>query len=570
LDDWELKNIYDSELSSTIACTPTRASEIRRAHDSSWQTLDPDYVDQQKVTDREKTAFNSFNTSRTHLYSCVLPGELIYKCVKAIEFNELSPASIFPMKHLIVDEFQDLNACDQKFVELLCTDNVRLFVAGDDDQSIYSFRHADPAGIIQFDDTYLGAETYTLTDCFRCTPGILDPATRLIEHNHERLPKRLEALYATAEPPVKGLTEVWSFLSADAEARAIAKSCDELIKAGMAGQEDEIIILMARRKPAAVQLDPISRELANLGLPFSPPGDPQLANDMIVRAVFALLRVVRDCETDQPDYPAHRTLLGLLSGVGPKTAKDVADACVSNNQNFRDLFYLETTPKWLTARCKTAVDRVRAAVAQVCRWHGSDTLESRQEDISQVLSDHIFTGSGFGGRYQSSWGVLEESLPPDANLDELTDFLAADSEAEQELVRMQINERLGLDDGDTPAPKRIRILTMHGAKGLSGQVVFIPTAEQGVVPSFKALKATGLLIEQRRLFYVSQTRAKVACIISHSAVHRGAGAFAILQQNEVRLPRSQFLNEMACPSRNRSGGLTSREASAIVAQVSNL
>jgi len=111
---------------------------------------------------------------------------------------------------------------------------------------------------------------------------------------------------------------------------------------------------------------------------------------------------------------------------------------------------------------------------------------------------------------------------------------------------------------------------MHGAKGLDGSVVFIPSVEQGIIPSFKAIQAAGLVIEQRRLLYVSVTRAKAACIISHSALHLAPESFVLAQQAQVSLPRSQFLNEMHVPSTNRAGGLTGAEAAAIVADIGNL
>jgi superfamily I DNA/RNA helicase len=111
---------------------------------------------------------------------------------------------------------------------------------------------------------------------------------------------------------------------------------------------------------------------------------------------------------------------------------------------------------------------------------------------------------------------------------------------------------------------------MHGAKGLSGRIVFIPSVEQGVMPSFRAIQAAGLLGEHRRLFYVSVTRAMAACIISHSSLYSGATAFRLRQQWSVRLPRSQFLNEMGIPSRNRTAGLTAAEATHVVTEVDNL
>src|SRR5262249_38700030 len=134
-----------------------------------------------------------------------------------------------------------------------------------------------------------------------------------------------------------------------------------------------------------------------------------------------------------------------------------------------------------------------------------------------------------------------------------------------------VNARLGIAaPAAAPQPKRIRILTMHGAKGLSGKVVFIPGAEQGIIPSFRALQAAGLLNAQRRLFYVSVTRAKAACIVSHAQAHTAAAAFLLQQRRRVALPRSQFLNELGVPSANRAGGLTAGEAAAIVADVNSL
>lgn len=110
---------------------------------------------------------------------------------------------------------------------------------------------------------------------------------------------------------------------------------------------------------------------------------------------------------------------------------------------------------------------------------------------------------------------------------------------------------------------------MYGAKGLSGKVVFIPGAEAGLMPSFKALQFTGLLIEQRRLFYVSLTRSMACCIISHASLRSGAQAMAVTQQSVARPTRS-FLNEMGVTNVTRTSGLSQSEAIAIVSEVNNL
>jgi DNA helicase-2/ATP-dependent DNA helicase PcrA len=174
LDDWERERIYDLELSQVLGCPPGRAAQVRLAHDAQWQTLNPQAIAQPAITPAEQAGFNVFHATHRNLYCCVLPGEVIYECVHRIQLGAIQAAHLPQMQHLIVDEFQDLNACDQEFVRLLALkSSATLFVAGDDDQSIYAFRHANPNGIVNFTVTYPAAASRTLTDCFRCTPAIL-------------------------------------------------------------------------------------------------------------------------------------------------------------------------------------------------------------------------------------------------------------------------------------------------------------------------------------------------------------------------------------------------------------
>jgi DNA helicase-2/ATP-dependent DNA helicase PcrA len=570
LDNWEQTNVYDREFAGSLGCTPSRAAEIRLAHDAQWQTLNPQHMNQAQITSAEVQGFNAFHSARTNLYCCVLPGEVIYKCVEALQQGALQADQLPTIEHLIVDEFQDLNACDQEFVRLLSANNAFLFVAGDDDQSIYSFRHANPNGIVQFQSIYPSSVMHVLTDCFRCTPAILGPASQLITYNQNRVPKNLTALYGAASPPVQGRMMVWSFQSAQEEARAVAQSCQELINAGMAGREDEILILISNRR---VQLDILAQELGNLGLPYEPPRGATLTNEYeAIRAVYALLRIARDNSTGEEDYPAHRDVLGVLSGVGHATAKAIADACITNNQNFRELFYLSQCPSWLSGRCPAAVQRVMTVVQSVSSWDMDDTLASRSTDITTVLSSQIFTTGRNATNILAVWTSLVGALPVQMTLDELLQFLSSDSESDQQAILDLVNQRIGATQtsANGPAQKRIKILTMHGAKGLNGKVVFIPSAEQGIMPNFRALQATGLLIEQRRLFYVSVTRAMACCIASHASQHSGAQAMALTQRSVARLTRSQFLNEMSIPSVTRTSGLSQAEAAAIVADVNNL
>ena len=288
-----------------------------------------------------------------------------------------------------------------------------------------------------------------------------------------------------------------------------------------------------------------------------------------MRAVYSILRILKDVTTDGPDYVAYRSIL-YFTAWELTTNMSIGDLCVANHQNFRELFHLPDSLHWLANRALAAVTRVRSIVQQVAGWALQDTIGARAADIANLLSAVIFGGSGQVANYLEEWNAFATALPQNMTLDELLLFLAADDDASQRQVLDAVNERLGQNAGAAGAQKRIRILTMHGAKGLSGKVVFIPSAEQGIMPSFRGIRAVGLLNEQRRLFYVSVTRAKAACIISHCALHSGAEAYSIQQQPQVRLPRSQFLNEMNIASHNRNGGLSAAEARQIMADVNNL
>jgi DNA helicase-2/ATP-dependent DNA helicase PcrA len=410
-----------------------------------------------------------------------------------------------------------------------------LFIAGDDDQSIYSFRHANPAGIVEFARVYPPATTHVLTDCFRCTPAVLNAASQLIKFNPDRIPKQSRSLYEQSNPPVAGKLFVWSFQTAEAEANAIAKSCEDLIGNGMAGQEDQIIILISNRR---LQLNIITTALANRGVNFDTPPGIAIRDEQPLRAIYSILRVLNDVSTGSHDYVVHRSLLSQLHGVGVNTAMQIGDLCVRNNQNFHQLFYFDQLPHWLTNRALSAVQRVRQVCNAVTGWSLEDAVSERAAEIAAILEQTIFGGSQATQKWLEEWQGFVDSLPEGMTLGETLKYLGATDEVEQRSILDAIAARSREEEPDRVPPRRVRILTMHGAKGLSGKVVFIPSLEQGVLPSFKAINATGLLNEQRRLFYVSLTRAKAACILSHAVQHSGAQARLLQQQARVTLTRA--------------------------------
>jgi superfamily I DNA/RNA helicase len=147
LDDWELENIFDAEYGELPnAGGKRRREEIRSYHEAYWSTgiyspanyIPPD----PPITDAESSQFLAFHGPRTQAYSCVLPGEIVRLCVEEMAAGNLDLRALLNVNHLIVDEFQDLNPMDLEFVNALVNTGTKILVAGDDDQSVYSFRFA--------------------------------------------------------------------------------------------------------------------------------------------------------------------------------------------------------------------------------------------------------------------------------------------------------------------------------------------------------------------------------------------------------------------------------------------
>ena len=205
------------------------------------------------VTAAEATAFEAFVRRRRQVYACVLPGEIVREAVWHTAAGLLDPVSLPTVTHLIVDEFQDLNPVDIQFVDDLITGGAIAFVRGDDDQSIYSFRHGSPEGMEEFPNTYSSCAADIWRTAFDVRPQSLTPRRPVSAYAMpERLPKVHRSLYVGANPPVTGVVDRWRFRGGGPEAAAIAAFRAELVSAGM--PPEEIMILLSNQAIQAPKL----------------------------------------------------------------------------------------------------------------------------------------------------------------------------------------------------------------------------------------------------------------------------------------------------------------------------
>ena len=514
LDNWELETIFDEEFGHTFGINKVRREQIRLQHEAFWSTgmWNPaNYVSPTRpISQAERTDFSNFHGPRSQCYSCVLPGEIVGQCVANANTGVFNVVKLLQLQHLVVDEYQDLNPMDLALVDIIAAQGAFVFVAGDDDQSIYSFRFASPSGIQSFAQKYPNCGQHTLDDCFRCTSDIVDTAQSLIHSNSQpnRIPKSLRSLYVSASSPLNGVVHRWRFGRDAQEAQAIADSCRDLIAAGL--DPSDILILISNKR---VLLRPILRAFDGVGVAYEPPRAEGFLDSKVGRLALSILRIV--CNLD--DYMALRALMGLMSGIGVRTCNEVTELVIANSLNYRSIFDQRLPGGVFGGRALGAVNRVRTICSTLNSWTAADTVGVRIADIERIIQSVLQVN------HAASWNAYASVLPPGMTLEELRDYLWADTDEQQMALLTAVYERLNLKMTVSTLPSRVRVMTMHGAKGLSAKVVFVPGLEDEILPGPWRRPYAGLVLEAARLLYVSITRARASCVLSfaHSRVVHG-------------------------------------------------
>jgi DNA helicase-2/ATP-dependent DNA helicase PcrA len=556
LDGWELEHIFDAEFSKQAGIPgKTRPRFIREDFEAFWSTGEHRVPDSQSppkppITDVERGAFRGFHTPRTLLYACVLPGELVQRCVQRIAAGTLNPAELLNIEHLIVDEFQDLNPMDLGLVDALANKGVTVFVAGDDDQSLYSFRYAAPKGIRRFTDTYPEAGSHSLRHCFRSTPAVLSAAESLISSNSEpeRVPKEHLSMYDHADPRIAGRLSCWRFKSGSAEARVIAESVQRLCAAGMPARQ--IMVLLSNANALGAELLPA---FDALGVPYEAPRATPFKDTECGRAVLTLLRL----GSRDDDLVAMRTLFALRKGVGIGTAAKIANVALAEHLSYRDVFN-DPDEAVFGKREVRAVAAVSAAVDETTDWTNDDLLSARADEIDALLPGVL------GELPESDWRTEVEELPDGSTLAEALLYIGAEKDEQRARVLVAIQARLGTEiTVEDALPDAVRVMTMHGAKGLSAQVVFIPGLEEQILPGERRRPYPGLVLEAARMLYVSITRARLACILSYAEQR------TVFGRPERQTP-SQFTSHLGAPFQPRDAAINDEGARWAVEQAALL
>jgi DNA helicase-2/ATP-dependent DNA helicase PcrA len=390
--------------------------------------------------------------------------------------DDLVGASLGGMyDHVLVDEYQDVNALQVEILQQLRRSDQRLTVVGDDAQAIYSFRASDPRHILEFDQDFPGATTLHLSTNYRSTQALLDTANALAEDAPTGFSTRLRAADPRpAEPP-----RLIRCADEDHQSVLVCEQVLALREQGTALQEQAVLVRAAHHS------DRLEIELGRRGIPFRKYGGLRYLEAAHVKDLLAAFRIA-----DNPrDEVAWFRVLQLLPGVGPTKAKRAVTALglLADGEDGDVMLRWPLAAEVLPAIAKEPAEAVARALqtkqAEPLRQAMAPLIRAAYDDSEQRLAD------------------LDVLVAAAASLPRLSD-VAADHALEP--------PRSTGDLAGTPAIDEdwLVISTMHSAKGLEWDVVHVLHAADGNIPSDMALTDRNGLEEERRLFYVAMTRAR--------------------------------------------------------------
>jgi DNA helicase-2/ATP-dependent DNA helicase PcrA len=439
-------------------------------------------------------------------------GDLLLECLRLFKENA-DVLAIYQnrFRYMLVDEYQDTNVVQYLWLRLLAQGRHNVCCVGDDDQSIYGWRGAEVDNILRFESDFPGAKIIRLERNYRSTGHILSVAGKLIAHNQGRLGKTLFTDDELGEKPT--VAGVWD---SEEEARGIGEELEQLQRQSHA--LDEIAILVR----ASFQMREFEERFITLGLAYKVIGGPRFYERAEIRDAMAYLR----CIAQPADDLAFERIFNV-----PK--RGLGDATL---QILHNLARATRIPLMQAARTLVETEELKPKQRQVlrallddfARWSLLIDTKPQGELAEMVLEECGYTDMWQKDHTAEAAGRLENLKELVRSMEEFPDLAA---------FLEHISLVMDVENKD-PGP-RISIMTLHGAKGLEFETVFLPGWEEGLFPHQRSLDESGRagLEEERRLAYVGITRAKRRAKIYFATNRRIHGLW------QTTVP-SRFLDEL--------------------------
>jgi len=506
-DDWEEEAIVVPDLQRLLGTEKRTVREALAAMSADWDTLNDAELN---VDPRFIAAWRRIRD----VYGFTLRAEMVYRLKRAMEQHghfELEGQ----FQHVIVDEFQDLNACDLAVVRALGDLGASVFCAGDDDQSIYGFRKASPAGIRAFVDDYPLAEDHRITLCKRCDSAILAAAEYVADQDLERESKNLAPEHGGGF--VRCLVAIDQFV----EANIVARVCQRLHESGF---DYSSIAILLRSDFHCRFSQPIVDALGAQGVLVSEHKTTNPLTEINTRRLYALAQLA----VSPNDSLAVRTLVQLTPGIGVGCIKGIESLAVNRNQRFSD-------STRAVAQDPSLLPNIGGRVASC--WEAIEVAVGRLTGVVAPPAEGEWTADDL--RAALSQAADELNLGSHA----VDDLVRLMSETDAATLSELVSRSSSIGEGFEPqiSPNAVSIMTMHQAKGLTFDCVLIPGLEDELLPgSVEGQDEEG---DERRLLYVSMTRARHALVLFYATRRTGSQSHSGRGQKSKDRQLTRFLSD---------------------------
>ena len=486
-----IKNICKSENIDVKKISPNYIiSVIDKWKNKGWYPLDVEIKKSEFLEKQFLNVYKIYQQKLLDLNACDF-GDLILHCVKIFENNE-DICKIYSnnFKYILVDEYQDTNVIQSKWLNYLSSHHKNLCCVGDDDQSIYSWRGAEIKNFLEFDKYYENTKIIRLEKNYRSTQNILNTASFLIENNKNRVGKKI---YTDGE---KGdLINLSCYKSGKDEAINVGDKIESL-------KNDFGFNNMAILVRAIFQTREFEERFLKIGIPYRIIGGIKFYERAEIKDCLSYLRIVNQ---HKDDLAFERIVNVPKRSIGDTTINTISNYAKSNK-----ISLIESSKKLLELnkiKPKTKIG-LSSIIKLIEKWSRDHLNGTNHVKLLQTIMDE----SGYSSMLKNKKDLENENRVE--NIKELMNAMKEFDNLDSFLEHVSLATSIDQDwEG-----QKVNLMTMHASKGLEFDVVFLPGWEEGLFPHQKSIEEKGDkgLEEERRLAYVGITRAKKLVNVSFS------------------------------------------------------
>ena len=484
-----------------------RSSKVNEDGDFYTETVNKIYKEYEKTCNRD---------------DLVDFGELILKSYEVIKKSP-SVKTFFESRFesVLIDEFQDTNTIQYKWLQEIASAKTKITAVGDDDQSIYGWRGAKVEHVNSFVEDYNNTDVIRLEQNYRSTSVILNAANSLIDNNKDRLGKNLWTEKVEGENII-----LYQAYNEQDEARYVADVLKDWMLKGGAYEETAILYRSNAQSRA------IEEALLRISIPYRIYGGLRFYERLEIKNAIAYLKVIFN-NNDNPSF--ERSVSNPTRGVGEKTLNKIRQTSKKYN-----ISYIKASAKLIdegniSGRGGAGLKDYLEFVAGCKNFIEENTLSELMELIIKETGLYAYHGKEAGEKGKTRTENLEELITATKNFEQ---------SIKEEITNSQIAEKyldiISLDSGDRQASEHddaAQLMTMHSAKGLEFKLVILTGLEESLFPHGRSMESSSQLEEERRLCYVAITRAMEKLYITHAESRR-------LHGTDTFNPPSRFLKEI--------------------------